>query len=154
MADPAQCAVCGVFNTPGSSRCECGASLGQAIAPVPLLLRGGFVPGFATALPTFVIAALVLRALGDAGKTLALPLEIVGFGTLALVLSRHAVRPNWSGAAGILVGIALGLAIDMSLAAGHESHSLWPFEVATYFMFLGPAVAAGTQVAGERVRRR
>jgi hypothetical protein len=85
---------------------------------------------------------------------MALPIEIVGFGTLALILSRHSVRPNWSGAAGILLGIALGLGIDMRFAAAQESHNLWPFEVASYFMFLGPAVAAGTQVASDRARRR
>ena len=154
MPDSAQCPVCGVFNTPGSTRCECGAALGSTATPVPLLLRGGFIPGFVAALPAFVVGAFVLRALGDAGRAMTLPLEIVGFGTLALVLSRHSVRPNWSGAVGILVGIALGLAIDMSLTAAQESHNLWPFEAATYFMFLGPAVAAGTQVASERARRR
>jgi hypothetical protein len=48
------------------------------------------------------------------------------------VLSRHAQRPNWSGAAGLLAGVAAGFVVDLQLDAlrgASASHNLLPFEV-------------------------
>jgi hypothetical protein len=149
-----KCPECGLFNPPGTSRCDCGfdfdhRSTEKVSSWRSALSHGGFAPALSVATIGFVVTSQLLSLLGPAAQSkVGVPVFAVMFGAIAALLSRRCRNANWVGAAGIFAGIAVGTAVDAGVGSvvGRPDRNLWPLEIAFVWAVVAVPVLLGVLV--------